>query len=99
VVRLRFDVVDLIFLQLTFEAAAPAPARVLPPIVREHLFRRVVLRGRPAVHLDNVFCRLAAEKLDPRYIAGIIIDVPDQIGVVASQTKRKDVRLPKLVLN
>ena len=87
----------LSFLSSALKAALPVPARVLPPIVREHLFGRVVLGGRPAVHLDDVLRRLAPEKLEPRYIAGVIVDIPDQVGVVAAKAERKDVRLPQLV--
>jgi hypothetical protein len=73
------------------------PARVLPAVVREHLFGRIVLGGSTAVHLNDVLPRLAAEKLESRYIAGIIVDVPDQVGIVAAKAERKDVCLPKLV--
>ena len=96
-VRLRLDVMDLVFLELQLKAAVPAPARILPPVVREHLFRRVVLGGRPAVYLDNVLARLGAEKLEPRDVAGVIIDVADQVRIVAAKTEREDVRLPQLV--
>ena len=96
-VGLGFDVVDLVFLELRLKAAFPVPARVLPPIVREHLFGRIVLGGSLAVHLNDVLPRLAAEQLKPGYIAGIIVDVPDQVGVVAAKTERENVRLPKLV--
>ena len=89
--------VDTVFLQLAFKAAVATPARVLPTIIREHLFRRVVLGGRPAVYLNYVLRRLAAKELHSRYIAGIIVDIPDQIRIFAPKTKRKDVRLPKLV--
>ena len=96
-VRLGFDVMDFVFLQLSLKAAVAVPARVLPSIVREHLFRRIVLGGSPAIHLDDVLPRLAPEKLEPRYIAGVIVDISDQIGIVASKAKREDVRLPQLV--
>ena len=89
--------VDFVFFQLQLKPAVTAPTRVLPPIVREHLFRRVVLRGRPAVYLNYVLRCLAAEELQSSYIAGIIVDIPDQIRITAPKAKRKDVRLPKLV--
>ena len=88
---------DFVFLQLHLKAAVAAPTRILPPIVRKHLFRRVILGSRPAIHFDDVLGRLAPKKLQPRYITGIIVDKADQKRIVAPKTKRKDVRLPKLV--
>jgi hypothetical protein len=61
VVRLRFDMMDPVLFHLRLEPAGAAPARILPAVVRQHLFRRVILRCRPAVHLDHVFRRLAPE--------------------------------------
>jgi hypothetical protein len=97
VVGLRFDVVDTVFLQLRLKPAGPSPRRVLTSVVRQHLFRRVILRGCPAVHLDNVLRSLAPEQIKTRDIPGIIVDIPDQKGVPAAKTKRKYVRLPELV--
>jgi hypothetical protein len=97
VVWLRFDVVDPVFLQLRLKPAGPAPRRVLTSVVRQHLLRWVILRGCPAVHLDHVLRRLAAKQIKARDISGIIVDIPDQKGVPASETKRKYVRLPELV--
>src|SRR5208283_1873965 len=96
-VRPRFDVMDFVFLQLQLKAAVAAPTRVLPTIVREHLFRRVILGSRPTVYFNYVLGRLAPKKLQPRYITGIIVDKADQKRISAPNTKRKDVRLPKLV--
>ena len=89
--------VDLVLLHLQLEAAIAPPTRVLPPIVCEHLFRRVILGGRTPVHFDYILRRLAPEKLKPRYVTRIIVDIADQKCVPASKTKREDVRLPELV--
>ena len=82
-VRPRFDVMDFVFLQLQLKAAVAAPARVLPPIIRKHLFRRVVLGSRPAIHFNYILCCLAPKKLQPRYITGIIVDKADQKRISA----------------
>ena len=49
------------------------------------------------LHLYHVLRRLAPEKLKPRDITGVIVDIANQIGVMAPKAKRIDVRLPLLV--
>jgi hypothetical protein len=45
--RPALDVVDSLSPQLLLEFSLPAPRRVLPPLVRQHLPRRAVIRYRP----------------------------------------------------
>jgi hypothetical protein len=97
VVGPRLDVPNPVLLQLSLKPARAPPRRVLTAVVRQHLTGRVVLRYRPTVHLKHVLARLAPEKVKPRDIPRIVVDVPDQEGVPAPKAKRKNVRLPQLV--
>jgi hypothetical protein len=68
-VRLRFDVVDVVLLHLRLKSARAPPRGVLPPVVRQHLLRRVVLRCSPPVHLQHILRCLAAEQIKTGYKA------------------------------
>lgn len=97
VVRSAADVVHPVLLQLHLEAGATPPAHILPAVVGEHLLRGPVLRGRRAVRVEHVLAGLAAEQVEPDQIAGVIVDEPDQVGVLAAEPEGEDVRLPHLV--
>jgi len=92
-----FDVVDPILAQLHLETGRTAPTAVLAALIREHFFGHAVLRNCCAVHFQHLLCRLAAKHVQPHYVAGVIIDKADEVGVLASQTEGKDIGLPHLV--
>lgn len=68
-VRLRLEVMHLILPHLLLEPRLPTPRRVLPAVVGQHLLRRLVLRRGTAVHLQNVFRRLAPVQFQTRHVA------------------------------
>ncbi len=96
-VRPAFDVVNPVLPQLRLEACRPAPTRILAALIGEHLFGHTVLGHRRAVHLQDVLRRWAAKKVQAHYVARIIIQKADQIGILARQTEGEDVALPHLV--
>lgn len=96
-VRGGFDVDDAVLFEFRLEPAGAVPVGVLPAIVGEHLFGRIILRFGLPEDFDEVVGRLAAEKVHAHYVAGKIVDEADEVGVVAAQAKGEDVRLPELV--
>ena len=91
------QVVHAILPQLRLEPRGPAPARVLPALIGEHLLRDAVLCHRPAVDLQDVLRRLAAEDVQSHHVAGVIVEEADEVGVLAAQPEGEDVGLPELV--
>ena len=91
------QVVHAILLELGLEAGRAPPAGVLPALIGEHLLRDAVLRHRPAVDLQDVLRRLAAEHVQPHHVAGVVVEEADQVGVLAAQPEGEDVGLPQLV--
>jgi len=78
------QVVHPILAELRLEPRGPAPTRVLPALVGEQLLRDAVLRHRPAVDLQDVLRRLAAEDVQPHHVAGVIVEKADEVGVLAA---------------
>jgi hypothetical protein len=97
VVRAALEVVHPILPQLRLEPGGPAPARVLAALIGEHLLGHAVLRHRPAVHLQHVLRRLAAKHVQPHHVAGVVVEEPDEVGVLAAQPEGEDIGLPHLV--
>jgi len=97
VVGPALQVVDVILLELGLEAGRAPPARELPALVGEQLFGHAVLRHRPAVDLEDVLRRLAAEDLEPHHVAGVVIEKADEVGVLPAELEGEDVGLPELV--
>jgi hypothetical protein len=95
--RPALDVANPILPQLRLEARGPAPTRILAALIGEHLFGHAVFRHGRAVHFQDVLGRLAAKYVQPYHVAGVVIEKPDQVGVLASQAKGEDVGLPHLV--
>ncbi|MEI8190104.1 MAG: hypothetical protein WCI75_10360, partial [candidate division NC10 bacterium] len=95
--RLRTQVVDLVLLQLLLELRHPAPGRVLPAVVRQHLPGHAVLADPAPVRLQDVLRRLAPEQAQRRDEPRVVVDEPDQVRVLPAQPEREDVRLPHLV--
>jgi hypothetical protein len=97
VMGLTLEVMDVIFLKFLLEARFAAPTRILPAIVGEHLLGYAVLADRRAIDLQHILRALAAEQIQPDDVARVVIEKRDQVGVLAAQPKREDVRLPHLV--
>src|SRR5215203_2929892 len=95
--RPRFDMRDAVLAHLRFEAAHPAPARVLAPIIGEHLLGRLILAGRDAIDLDRGLRRGAAEKIRSDEEARVIIEERDEIGITSAEPKGEDIGLPHLI--
>ncbi len=94
---LAAEVMHPVLLQFLLEAGLAPPRGVLPTIVGKHLLGQSILGHCRAVDLQHVLGRLAAEQIQPDDIARVVIDEPDQVGVLAPQPEREDVRLPHLV--
>jgi len=97
VVGAALQVVDVILPELGLEAGRAPPARELPALVGEHFFGDAVLRHGPAVDLQDVLRRLAAEDVQPHHVAGVVVEEADEVGVLAAQPEGEDVGLPQLV--
>jgi len=91
------QVMDMVLLELGFEAGGAPPAGELPALVGQHLLGDVVLGDRAAIDLEDVLGRLTAEDVQPHHVAGVVIQEADEIGVLPAQTEREDVALPQLV--
>jgi hypothetical protein len=91
------QMVNVILAELGLEAGRAPPTGELPALIGEHLLRDAVLRHRPAVDLQHVLRRLAAEDVQPHHVAGVVIEEADQVGVLATQPEGEDVGLPQLV--
>ena len=97
VVRPRADVLHPVLAQLLLEPRRPAPRGVLPAVVRQHLARRAELADPAAVRLQDVLGGLAAEHPERDDEPRVVVDEADQVGVLAAEPEREDVRLPHLV--
>ena len=95
--RPGFDVRDTILFEFGLEAAHAAPVGVLAPVVGEHLFGRLKLAHRDAIHFDDCRRRGAAKQIRADDEARIIIHERDEIRVTAAEAEREDVRLPHLI--
>jgi hypothetical protein len=95
--RRAADVVDVVPLEFLLELRHPAPAGVLPAVVRQHLLRRPERARRLTVHLHHVLARLAAVHTQPGDVARVVVDEPDDVGHLAQDREVGDVRLPHLV--
>jgi hypothetical protein len=91
------QVVHVVLLELGLEAGGTPPAGELPALVGEQLLGDAVLRHRPAIDLEDVLRRLAAEDVEPHDVAGVIVEEADQVSVLAAQAEGEDVGLPELV--
>jgi hypothetical protein len=91
------DMGHAVFLQLGFEAAGAAPGGVLAAVVGEHFARRVELANGSAIDLDDRFGGGTAEQVHAGDVAGMVIEVSDEIRVTAAQPEGENVRLPELV--
>jgi hypothetical protein len=95
--RPGFDMRDPIFFQLRLKPAGAAPSRVLPTIVRQHLLRWLELAHGDSIHFDNRLSRGTAEQIRTHDEPRVIIHEGDEVGILATQPEREDVRLPHLI--
>lgn len=93
-VRRAPDMMHPVFLQLPHEGRAPAPAYVLPPVVRKHFTRYPIGAHATPIHLQHVLAGLAPEDLQGRDIPRMVVDKPDQVGIGIQQLERKNIALP-----
>jgi hypothetical protein len=97
VVRPTLQVVHAVLPELGLEAGRAPPAGELPALVGEQLPWDAVLGHGPAVDLQDVLCRLAAEDVQSHHVAGVIVEEADEVGVLAAQAEGEDVGLPELI--
>ncbi len=97
VMRLRTDMPDLHPVHLLLKLRNSTPARVLPPVVRQHLYRGLVLRCRPAEHLQHVVGFLRHVKTKSSHKPGKIVYEADQVHALLPPRNHTDVRLPHQV--
>lgn len=97
VMRAALEVVSAVLLHLGLEAGGPAPVDVLTPIVGEHLLGRLKLRGGDAEDFENIFGGMTAEQVSADHETGVVIHEADEVGVLAAQTERENIRLPHLI--
>jgi len=95
--RPGFEVVRAVLFHLRLETGRAAPIDILPAVVGEHLFGRLILRGGNPEDLQHVLCRVTAEQIGAHHEARVIIHEPDKISVASSQSEGEDVGLPHLV--
>ena len=103
------DMLDPVPRQFLLELGLAVPARILPPIVRQHLLGHPVRSHATPEHLHQIIGRLAAEYFQGRDVPGMIVDEPDQVGITTraqpfrrpdsfpAKLEGKDIALPHLV--
>ena len=103
------DMLDPVPCQFLLELGFPVPARVLPPIVRQHLLGCPVRSHATPKHLHQIVGRLATEYFQGRDVPGMVVDEPDQVGIPArpqpfgrpdsfpAKLEGKDIALPHLI--
>ncbi|MEK7755405.1 MAG: hypothetical protein AAB654_26005 [Acidobacteriota bacterium] len=108
-VRAAADMLDPVPFQFLLELGLAVPARILPPVIRQHLPGHPVGAHSPPEHLQQIIPRLAPEDLQGRDVPGMIVDESDQVGIspgaqpfrrpdrFPAQLEGKDVALPHLV--
>ena len=96
-VRLALDVFYPVFLKLSLKLRVAAPARVLPPVVGQHLLWDAVFGHSPSIYIEDVVRGLADMEPQPDHVAGIVVDETYEIRLAATKPEREDVALPHLV--
>jgi hypothetical protein len=97
VVRPGLEVVRPVLFHLGLKPRGAAPVDVLPTIVGEHLFGRLVFGRGDAKDLQHVVGGMAAEQIGADHEPGVIVHEADEVGVAATQPEGEDVGLPHLV--
>jgi hypothetical protein len=91
------DVMHMVTGQRVLEARLPVPRHILPAIVGQHLLGFTVFTRRPTVHLQHILRGLAPEESQAHDVPGVVINEPDQVGILMIDLKAEDVALPHLV--
>jgi hypothetical protein len=76
------EVMDVILLELGLETGGAPPTGELAALVGEQLLGHAVFPHRPAIHLEDVLRRLAAEDVESHDVAGVVIEEADEVGVL-----------------
>jgi hypothetical protein len=98
VLRTALDVLDALPSQLLRERRLSAPRHVLPPLVRQNLPRRPVLRDASVQRLHHQLRPLPVRQRVRHDEARVVVHERRQVEpLVPPQKKREDVRLPQLV--
>jgi hypothetical protein len=97
VMRRTADVMHPVAGQGMLEVCLPLPGGVLPAVVRQHLLGGTVLAHSPAIDLQHVLRSLAAVDAHADDEPGVVVNEPDQVGVVVVHLEAEDVALPHLV--
>ena len=97
VMRAGLEVMSPVLLHLGLEASGAPPVDVLPAVVGEHLFGRLIFAGRDPENLQDIFGRVAAEQIGAHDEARVIVQEADEVGITAAQPEGEDVGLPHLV--
>jgi hypothetical protein len=97
VVRPGPDVPHTVLVQFLLEARLAPPVRVLPAVVGQDLLGDPVVGHSATIGLQNVLGRLAAVQSKCCDVAAVVVDKPDQVGVVPPQSDSQDIALPELV--
>lgn len=95
--RLGTEMVDAVLLHFLLEFGLAPPVGVLATVISQHLLRQPELRHGASIHLQHILRRLAVVQPQTDDKPRVVIDVPDQVGLLSCQTKRVDIRLPQLV--
>ena len=108
-VRAAADMLDPVPFQFLLELGLAVPARILPPVVRQHLLGHPVRSHAAPEYLQQIVGRLAAEYFQGRDVPGMVVDKPDQVGIPAwpqpfggpdsfpAKLEGKDIALPHLI--
>jgi len=88
------NVVHVVLRQLFLKLRCPTPTGVLPPVVRQHLFRRPILPAGLPIGLDHVRTRVAPVQSQGRDVPGMIINEPDDVRHLPQDGIVRDVALP-----
>ena len=96
--RPALHVTDPVAPQLLLEFRRPAPGRVLPPLIRQHLARHPILRNSLLQRFHHQRRLLLPRQRPPDDESRVVVHEDRQIdALMPAQQKREDVRLPELV--
>lgn len=95
--RPGFEVMSSVLSHLGLETSLAPPVHVLPSVIGQHLFGRLILGGRHPKHFEHVFGSVTAKQVGTDYEPGIVVHKPDNIGVLPAQSEGEDIRLPHLI--
>jgi hypothetical protein len=95
--RPGFEVVGAVLFHLGLETGRAPPVDVFTPVVGEHFLGGLVFGRRHPENLQHVLGGVAAEQIGSDDEPGIIVHEANDVGVLAAQPERENVRLPHLI--